>query len=216
MPISTAARSAESIRAKFRSEEFKAGLFGDTQQIFERALSLSMEAGDVEAGWRLSEASRSRALLDVVRERVSLGGATDAVALSADPVPLREVQATLRGGEALVEFHTLDQRLYAWVVRKDSVKGVTIEQPRAGLEKIVDQFRQSIFERKRTRRGTRPAPVSDPDSAARAGRERAPADRAPRRPALPAVPGIARRQFATSSNAMRWRWRRRRAWRSSW
>jgi len=145
-----AAQSAESIRAKFRSEEFKAGLFGDTQQIFERALSLSMEAGDVEAGWRLSEASRSRALLDVVRERVSLGGGTDAVALSADPVPLREVQATLRGGEALVEFHTLDQRLYAWVVRKDSVKGVTIEQPREALEKIVDQFRQSIFERKRT------------------------------------------------------------------
>ena len=145
-----AAQSAESIRAKFRSEEFKAGLFGDTQQIFERALSLSMEAGDVEAGWRLSEASRSRALLDVVRERVSLGDRTDAVALSADPVPLREVQATLRGGEALVEFHTLDQRLYAWVVRKDSVKGVTIEQPRATLEKIVDQFRQSIFERKRT------------------------------------------------------------------
>lgn len=145
-----AAQSAESIRAKFRSEEFKAGLFGDTQQIYERALSLSMDAGEVETGWRLSESSRSRALLDVVRERVSLVGSTDAVALSADPVPLREVQATLREGEALVEFHTLDQRMYAWVVRRDSLKGVTIEEPRAELEKLVDQFRQSIFDRKRT------------------------------------------------------------------
>lgn len=143
-----ATRAAEGIRAKFRSEEFKTGLFGDMQQIFERALALTMEAGEVENGWRLSEESRSRALLDVVHERVPLG--TTQEGLSTEPVSLGQVRAALREGEAIVEFHSLDERLYAWVVRRDGIKGVTIAEPRPSLEKLVDQFRQSIFERKRT------------------------------------------------------------------
>ena len=66
-----AARASELIRARFRSEEFKAGLFGDVQQIFDRAIALSAESGDATTAWQLSEASRSRALLDVLRERVA-------------------------------------------------------------------------------------------------------------------------------------------------
>ena len=145
-----AARSAETIRAKFRSEEFKAGLFGDVQQIYERALALSMEAGDTEGAWELSEASRSRALLDVVRERVPLAGAGPGRALGAQPMKLAEVRGVLREGEALVEFHSLDERLYAWVVRPGGIRGVTIAMPRAVLDRSVEQFRAAILERRRT------------------------------------------------------------------
>lgn len=142
-----AADAADKVRAQFRSEEFKTGLFGDMQQIFERALALSMEAGDGEAGWALSEASRSRALLDVVRERAPVGAAAPSSTLSTEPVALDTVRAALRDGEAIVEYHTLDERLYAWVIRRGGIKSYTIEQPRAKLDKIVDQFRQAIFNR---------------------------------------------------------------------
>jgi CHAT domain-containing protein len=145
-----AARSAETIRAKFRSEEFKTGLFGDVQQIFERALALSMEAGEVETAWELSEASRSRALLDVVRERVPVSAPAQGVALAAAPVKLAEVRGALREGEALVEFHSLDERLYVWVVRPGGIRGVAIDMPRAALERAVDEFRAAILERRRT------------------------------------------------------------------
>jgi CHAT domain-containing protein len=143
-----AADAADKVRAQFRSEEFKTGLFGDMQQIFERALALSMEAGDGEAGWTLSEASRSRALLDVVRERVPVGNTAPGSSLSTEPVPLDKVRATLRAGEAIVEYHSLKDRLYAWVIRPGGIQAFTIEQPRAKLDKIVDQFRHSIFDRK--------------------------------------------------------------------
>lgn len=145
-----AADAADRVRARFRSEEFKTGLFGDLQQIFERALALAMEAGNGEVGWRLSEASRSRALLDVVRERVPLASSSAAAKLGAEPVALDAVRAALRQNEAIVEFHSVDDRLYAWVVRRGGLTAFTIQQPRPALDKLVDEFRQSIFERKRT------------------------------------------------------------------
>ncbi len=64
---------SEKIRARFRSDEFKTGLFGDTQTVFEEAIALTLETGDYESAWNLSERSRARALLDVVRNRVDAG-----------------------------------------------------------------------------------------------------------------------------------------------
>lgn len=142
--------AADRVRAQFRSEEFKTGLFGDLQQIFERALALAMDAGQSETGWRLSEASRSRALLDVVRERVPVSSSATASPLTTEPLALDVVRGALRDNEAIVEFHTLDDRLYAWVLRRGGVKAFTIVQPRQAVDKLVDEFRQSIFERKRT------------------------------------------------------------------
>jgi CHAT domain-containing protein len=143
-----AARMAESIRARFRSEEFKSGLFGDVQDIFDRAIALSMEAGDVAGAWRFSEASRARALLDVVRERVPLAG-TGAGAPLSDAVPdLGQLAASLREGEVLVEFHSLDDRLLAWVVRRAGIRGIQIGVGRDRLAERVQAMRTSIFRRR--------------------------------------------------------------------
>ena len=144
-----AATEAESIRARFRSEEFKTGLFGDVQQIFDLAISLSMEAGEVEAAWQLSEASRSRALLDMVRERVSLAGPGDGTAaLNAEPLSSSHVRGALREGEAIIEYHSLEDRLLAWVLRPTGIQGYVIAQTRQGLEQRVQAFRESVFQRR--------------------------------------------------------------------
>ena len=140
-----AAHASEAIRARFRSEEFKAGLFGDVQQIFDQAIGLSMEAGDAAAAWQLSEASRSRALLDVVRERVALARPGDSSALHDGVPDLAQLRASLRDGEALLEFHSLDDRLLAWVVRPSGIKGYTLAVDRAGLAARVQAFRDAIF-----------------------------------------------------------------------
>jgi CHAT domain-containing protein len=143
-----AARMAESIRARFRTEEFKSGLFGDVQNIFDRAIALSMEAGDFAGAWRFSEASRARALLDVVRERVPLSR-TGAGAPLSDAVPdLGQLAASLREGEVLVEFHSLDDRLLAWVVRRAGIRGIQIGVGRDRLAERVQALRTSIFRRR--------------------------------------------------------------------
>ena len=140
-----AAHASEAIRARFRSEEFKSGLFGDVQQIFDNAIVLTMEAGDAAAAWQLSEASRSRALLDIVRERVALARPGDAAALGEGVPDLAQLRAALRDGEALVEYHSLGDRLLAWVVRPSGIKGYTLAADRAGLAARVQAFRDAIF-----------------------------------------------------------------------
>ena len=144
-----AARSVEAVRARFRSEEFKAGLFGDVQTIFERAIGLSMDAGDVETAWVLSEQSRSRALLDIVRGRVATVADMPGPGQGTTLVSLDQVRGVLREGETIVEFHSLDDRLVAWVVRKGGMTGIVIERPKAALAADVEDFRKSIFTRDR-------------------------------------------------------------------
>ena len=141
-----AAQLSEAIRARFRSEEFKTGLFGDMQKIFEQAILLSIEAGDVEGAWQLSERSRARALLDIVRGRVTPAGDVE---LSAGAVTLKEVLSTLRPGEVLVQFHSLDDRLIAWTARSGGLRAVQLPLARAELDRLVEGMRQSIFERRR-------------------------------------------------------------------
>lgn len=143
-----AARASELIRARFRSEEFKTGLFGDVQQIFDQAIVLSMEAGDAAQAWQLSEASRSRALLDVVRERVALARPGEAL---SDGVPeLVQLRAALREGEALIEFHSLNDRLLAWVVRSSGITGYTLASGRDDLGLRVQAFREAILQRSKS------------------------------------------------------------------
>ena len=48
-------------------------MFGDTQSVFETAIALTVGVGDYASAWNLSERSRARALLDVVRNRVDAG-----------------------------------------------------------------------------------------------------------------------------------------------
>ena len=53
-----AATLAKAYVRRFRSGEFKTGLFGDIRQVFELAVALSMELGETERAWALFERSR--------------------------------------------------------------------------------------------------------------------------------------------------------------
>jgi CHAT domain-containing protein len=141
-----AVRASEAVRARFRSEEFKTGLFGDVQQIFDRAIGLTMDEGDVEGAWRLSEESRSRALLDIVRERVRTPTPASGGLVTQAP-DLAAMRQVLRPGEAMIAFHSLDDRLLAWVVRPDGISGSVIAQQREDLAGLVERFRTAVFTR---------------------------------------------------------------------
>ena len=142
-----AARASELIRARFRSEEFKAGLFGDVQQIFDRAIAMSFETGDAATAWQLSESSRSRALLDVLRERVMPATSDAAAALRGAPPELSQMSAALREGDAVIEFHSLDEQLLAWVIRPSGIKSYAIAQTRIQLGAKIEVFRDAIIKR---------------------------------------------------------------------
>ena len=146
-----AAQLSDAIRSRFRSEEFKTGLFGDVQKIFERAIGLLAEAGDQAGAWQFSEQSRSRALLDLLRDRVAPSAGTGQEGrLATAAVKLADVTAALRTGETLVQFHSLDDRLLAWTISSDGIKGTSIAISRVDLDAAVETFRGAVFDRRRS------------------------------------------------------------------
>ncbi|MFX1767491.1 CHAT domain-containing protein [Paraburkholderia sp. A1RI-2L] len=140
---------SEKIRSRFRSDEFKTGLFGDTQSVFEEAINLSVDAGDYEGAWSLSERSRARALLDVVRNRVEAG--VDDQQLNGTVPTLQAVRAALRPNEAIVEYHSLKDTLVVWVIRKSGLSGgfmgYRLPLKRADIDTAVTDVRNAIVHR---------------------------------------------------------------------
>ena len=128
-------------RSQFRSDEFKMGLFSDLQAVFERAIGLHSRLGQPAQAFDISERSRSRALLDAVSGRVDFdhaGVATlDAAAL----------QTMLKPDEVVVAFHTLPDRLLAWVLSREGVREVRypVVLPRADLARLVDAYRDALI-----------------------------------------------------------------------
>jgi len=143
-----AVAAAEQVRARFRSDEFKTGFFGDMQAVFDAAVSLAAEAGQSEAALELSERSRARALLDLLRGRGRASAGAQAV---ADPrgrvAPVAEVRAALPDGLALVQYHVLAERVQAWVIRRSGITPVMIDTGREALARAAEGFRLSIRER---------------------------------------------------------------------
>lgn len=128
-------------RAQFRSDEFKMGLFSDLQSVFERAIALHSRLGQPAQAFDISERSRARALLDAVAGRAQIDRGETA-ALDADTL-----RAMLRPDEVVVAYHTLPDRLLAWVLTRDGVREVTfpVALPRADLARLVDAYRDALI-----------------------------------------------------------------------
>jgi len=137
--------AAEGVRARFRSEEFKTGFFGDMQQIFDSAVALQMASGRAEAAFETSERSRARALLDLVRGRVKTSAGAEAV---ADPLSrtlsLAELKAAAPDNGAIVVYHVTPARTYAWVVRRGGITPVTLEVEQRALAAAITPFNAAI------------------------------------------------------------------------
>jgi CHAT domain-containing protein len=140
---------SEQVRARFRSEEVTSGLFGQMQYVFNESVALLMESGQAEAAWDISERGRARALLDMVRNRVSLSAGSNVFADSlAKSVKSAEVASLLKAGDVLVEYHVTDKKTYAWVMRSAGMSGVSLDMGRSQLAKQVEEFRDAVSEEK--------------------------------------------------------------------
>lgn len=128
-------------RSQFRSDEFKMGLFSDLQSVFERAIGLHSRLGQPAQAFDISERSRSRALLDAVSGRVEF----DQTAVAT--LDAAVLQAMLKPDEVVVAFHTLPDRLLAWVLSREGVRevGYPVALPRADLARLVDAYRDALI-----------------------------------------------------------------------
>lgn len=130
---------ADEVRARFRSEEFKAGLFGDLQAAFDEAVDLAWDAGDRIGAFGIAEQGRSRAFLDMIGERVP-GRAAVAVPVAS----LASLEAAVPPLTALVVYDTDAHATRAWVVRHDGVTPVGLSPSGAELAALVARLRLQI------------------------------------------------------------------------
>lgn len=148
--IGRALDDVDRARARFRSEEFKIGLFSDLQSVFDRAVELHLAAGDARGAFEVSERSRARALLDAVRGRAPLAPR------ASETLHLAQLQAILRPDERVLEFHALHDALQVWVIGADSLQSRRYPVSRDELTELVEVFRNAVV------RGRRNA-ISDGD-----------------------------------------------------
>jgi len=148
--LAAAIADSEAMRARFRSDEFKTGLFADVQGVFDLAIGLAMDDQDDEHAWALSEQSRARALLDTVRSRVDAG--VNPRQLNGDALTLAQVRNTLRDDETIVEYHALAHRMIAFVVRRDGLTAHVLPIERRDLGSAVDALRAAILDQQASAR----------------------------------------------------------------
>ncbi|MBV6475972.1 MAG: hypothetical protein MOGDAGHF_01549 [Rhodocyclaceae bacterium] len=141
-----AIKESEKVRARFRSEEFKTGLFGEMQDVFGRTVQLLMESGQPEQAWEISEQSRSRALLDMIRNRVRIEHNGIALADSySKPVKIQDFSSMLNPNDLVVSYHMLEDQGYIWAVRKSGLSAYAIPIGKASIAKLIQEFRSAVL-----------------------------------------------------------------------
>lgn len=128
-----AAASARTLRAQFRSAEFRAGFFGDVQSIYDDAITLLVEAQRFDEALAVSEESRARALLDVLR-----GHAGENAAAAVPPIP---------ANTAVVAYHVLGDRTVAWTVRSEGRTAALVPLGTKELATLVGRYRRALTSR---------------------------------------------------------------------
>ncbi|CAN5331989.1 CHAT domain-containing protein [soil metagenome] len=129
----------DKVRAQFRSEEVKMGLFSDVQDVFARAIELNADLGRPAQAFDISERSRARALVDAVRDRRKTNGP-----IAAQAATTESIRTALAADERIVEFHSLSDRLLVWIVDSRGVRDVTVPIRRDQLASVVEGFRDAL------------------------------------------------------------------------
>ncbi len=136
---------ADEVRASFRSSEVKSSLFGNVQEVFELASLLLVDANRWEEAFHVSERSRARATLDLLRNLKSADKPDEKNRAKAQLVlKTADIQARLPDNTALVSYYVLPTAVLVWQIDTTGVKGFKVNLSKDQLAKDVTSFRDAI------------------------------------------------------------------------
>ncbi len=135
----------DDVRAIFRSSEVKSSLFGNVQEVFELASLLLVDANRWEEAFHVSERSRARATLDLLRNLKSADKPDEKNRAKAQLVlKTADIQARLPDNTALVSYYVLPTAVLVWQIDTTGVKGFKVHLSKDQLAKDVTSFRDAI------------------------------------------------------------------------
>ena len=126
-------------RLQVHDFEQRATLMASSDELYDTAVDLAMQAGDTEGAFNVSERHRARALADVFE----IGN--DLSLRETKPLQVRAIRASLAPGAAIVEYASLPDRLIAFVLRRDSFSAITVGVRRDRLEMTMKSFREAVY-----------------------------------------------------------------------
>ncbi|MBF0506988.1 MAG: CHAT domain-containing protein [Nitrospirae bacterium] len=109
------------------------------RKIGELALREQEVGGDVSG--ELEEAKKQYALF---LEKLRKSDLEHASLVSVEPMTLTDLQAMLRPGQTVIEFHVLNNATIAWLITRDHIQSSVIKQSRKALAAKVSDYRESI------------------------------------------------------------------------
>ena len=140
-----ATAAAEKVRARFRSEEFKAGMFGEMDTVFARTIAALSEAKETDRAFQVAEAARARALTDQIRGRVQ--GASALASAPALSPAIADVQAILGASDVAIAYYVTEDQTFAWLISPKDASITTLAVKRNDLRTAVQRFRTAIVDR---------------------------------------------------------------------
>jgi CHAT domain-containing protein len=143
---------ADRVRAGFYSAEVKTSLFSNVQEVFELAAQLLADAERWEEAFQVSERSRARATLDLMRNVQTASPSTDGNRSKAQSVlTAADIQARLPENTALVSYYVLPTTVLIWQIDASGVKGFKVNLNKDQLAKDVASFREAIEQENTTK-----------------------------------------------------------------
>ena len=141
-----ATATADGLRARFYSEEFRTGLFGEMEAVFARTVIALIESGDHQRAFDIAEASRARALSDQVRGRVSADLPMKTLPI-AGAGKYSDVSSLIGTANTLVVYYVAGQQTIAWVQDQSGLRAVKLAVTQDQLRMDVQRMRSAIVER---------------------------------------------------------------------
>jgi CHAT domain-containing protein len=131
--------SVGKVNAGFKSVEMKSSLFGNVQDVYEQAVLLLVQSGRWEEAFNVSERSRARTTLELMRKVQEAGNTTRPRALKA-----ADIQKRLPEKTSLISYFVLPTAVVVWQIDASQVKGFKVDLSKDQLAKDVTSFRSAI------------------------------------------------------------------------
>ncbi|MBK9316077.1 MAG: tetratricopeptide repeat protein [Acidobacteria bacterium] len=120
-------KSSESYRKYIREEGHRNTFFSMDQEFSDAAIDFLYSRKEVEKAFELSEATRARSLLDLIRSQAritSAGNSPEFILESVtEPVGIDYIQAKLPEKALILQYAVLKEKIIIWVISKNGING---------------------------------------------------------------------------------------------
>lgn len=141
----------EENRRKITEEASRNTFFAQEQDVYDLAIDYEYGKGDYEKAFDLSETSRSRSLLDLLKHGAKISESDLEVSLPeiAEPLKLEEIRKSIPDEVQLVQYSALEDKVLIWLITKNDFKVFSSTISAKDLNEKISSYLEILLDRSR-------------------------------------------------------------------